>query len=502
MLALSWNIRGLGRPEKRSCVRKLVALHKPSILFLQETKLSCYDSKIYNSIGGAWLNRGLGVEADRAVGGLLTLWNDELFLAKACIKNSRCIVIAGELVKLAKEVAFCNVHTHNSENERVELWDFIVWAQPSFSMPWCMGGDFNTVLCDTERKGGASNSASMRNFRSFLLQAKVVDIPIHGCAFTWTNNRELASWARLDRFLISPWILSWFPKLMQKGLPKSVSDHNAITIGEPKKDWGPCPFRLYDNWMEDSNLTSCVREGWKKHKPKGSFGFILSSKIRISKEIIKRAVKDSNKEIEKKASTDGWSESMRKERVNVLSDLWKGIRKEEQSWRKKLRVKWLKEDDTIIFLKPRLDYLCNARRILRCFEIAAGLRINFHKSCLVKVGKSGATNTNWAKVFKCKEATFPITYLGLPLGARPSSKAFWNPILNRIQKRLAPWKRNFLNKGGRLVLIKAVLASIPSYYMSVFKVPIGVANDIEKIQRSFFWGDGVAKRKLHAVNWN
>ncbi|KAK3219242.1 hypothetical protein Dsin_013212 [Dipteronia sinensis] len=38
--------------------------------------------------------------------------------------------------------------------------------------------------------------------------------------------------------------------------------------------------------------------------------------------------------------------------------------------------------------------------------------------------------------------------------------------------------------------------------MSVFKALVGVANEIEKMQRSFFWGDGAVKRKLHAVDWN
>ena len=34
-------------------------------------------------------------------------------------------------------------------------------------------------------------------------------------------------------------------------------------------------------------------------------------------------------------------------------------------------------DDTILFLQPKEEYLMNARRILRCFELASGLRINF-----------------------------------------------------------------------------------------------------------------------------
>ncbi|KAK2651969.1 hypothetical protein Ddye_011825 [Dipteronia dyeriana] len=67
---------------------------------------------------------------------------------------------------------------------------------------------------------------------------------------------------------------------------------------------------------------------------------------------------------------------------------------------------------------------------------------------------------------------------------------------------LAPWKRRVLSKGGRLVLIKAVILSIPTYYLSVFKISVGIANRIERIQRSFLWGDGVIKRKLHAVGWS
>ncbi|KAK3213079.1 hypothetical protein Dsin_017785 [Dipteronia sinensis] len=109
---------------------------------------------------------------------------------------------------------------------------------------------------------------------------------------------------------------------------------------------------------------------------------------------------------------------------------------------------------------------------------------------MVKVGKKLAEEEDWGRVFKCKKATLPISYLGLPIGARPHSKAFWNTLVLRMGSRLAPWKKKFLDKGGRLVLIKSVLSSISTYYMSFFKV-----------SRSFFWGDGVEKRKVHAVDW-
>ncbi|KAK3198663.1 hypothetical protein Dsin_022078 [Dipteronia sinensis] len=128
-------------------------------------------------------------------------------------------------------------------------------------------------------------------------------------------------------------------------------------------------------------------------------------------------------------------------------------------------------DYTMLFIQPRMDYLRNVKRILRFFEVASSLCINFHKSCVVKIGKGGEGTVNWAAILKCAKASLPVSYLGLPLRGRPCSTLFWAELVQRIGNRLAPWKRMFLNKGGRLVLIKAIMSSIPNYYMSVIKMP-------------------------------
>ncbi|KAK3189698.1 hypothetical protein Dsin_029259 [Dipteronia sinensis] len=101
-------------------------------------------------------------------------------------------------------------------------------------MPWILGGDFYTVLDSSERKGGGGNVTSMRNFGSFISKMKVINIPLRGISFTWTNHRERASWAKLDRFLISPLLISWMPNIVQVGLSGTISDHNVVMIGEKK----------------------------------------------------------------------------------------------------------------------------------------------------------------------------------------------------------------------------------------------------------------------------
>ncbi|KAK2663407.1 hypothetical protein Ddye_001981 [Dipteronia dyeriana] len=143
---MSWNIRGLGRQEKRRAVKNLVAKHNPSLFFLQETKLMHVDDKIIRSLGWNVLSKSMSVDSDGATGGLISLWSDDSFEIKACISNQRCIILVGELVKLNKEVVFCNVYAPSWDSEKAKLWDFIISAQKTLDMPWCIGGDFNSVL--------------------------------------------------------------------------------------------------------------------------------------------------------------------------------------------------------------------------------------------------------------------------------------------------------------------------------------------------------------------
>jgi hypothetical protein len=65
---------------------------------------------------------------------------------------------------------------------------------------------------------------------------------------------------------------------------------------------------------------------------------------------------------------------------------------------------------------------------------------------------------------------------------------------------VAGWKWMYLSKGGRLTLIKSTLSNIPTYYLSLFQIPMRVAKRIEKLQRDFLWGGVGDEFKFHLVN--
>jgi hypothetical protein len=53
---------------------------------------------------------------------------------------------------------------------------------------------------------------------------------------------------------------------------------------------------------------------------------------------------------------------------------------------------------------------------------------------------------------------------------------------------------------GSITLIKSTLSNVPTYYLSLFPIPVGVANRIEKLQWEFLWGGIGDKFKFHLVN--
>ena len=138
-------------------------------------------------------------------------------------------------------------------------------------------------------------------------------------------------------------------------------------------------------------------------------------------------------------------------------------------------------DDTLIFCDAEPSQITNLRAILARFEVSR-LHINLGKSELVPVG--GVHNLeDLVGLLGCGQSSLPLKYLGLPLGAKFKDLSVWNPILERMERRLAGWKRMYLSKGGKVTLIKSSLSSLPTYFLSLLPLPGKVAKHMEKLQR-------------------
>jgi len=93
-------------------------------------------------------------------------------------------------------------------------------------------------------------------------------------------------------------------------------------------------------------------------------------------------------------------------------------------------------------------------------------------------------------------------YLGANISPGRTVRGKFNNIFNKIQNRLSGWKQQCLSFAGRLTLSKSVLSFTPYYHMQYAKLPKTFYDEMEKIQRSFLWGETNQSHRPHLVGWD
>lgn len=90
-------------------------------------------------------------------------------------------------------------------------------------------------------------------------------------------------------------------------------------------------------------------------------------------------------------------------------------------------------------------------------------------------------------ILNCTRDCFSLTYLGVPFSGRRPRWQDWLNLFLKVSSKLTSLKANYLSPASRLTLINSVISSIPTYGMIEFKLPVWVANEIDKIHRDFLW---------------
>ena len=80
-----------------------------------------------------------------------------------------------------------------------------------------------------------------------------------------------------------------------------------------------------------------------------------------------------------------------------------------------------------------------------------------------------------------------LKYLGFQLKPNAYSFQDWTWLYKKINNRVSMWTNIFFSRGEHLVLLKAVLQSIPVYSASTYYIPKGILTRIRKKCLSFLW---------------
>lgn len=127
--------------------------------------------------------------------------------------------------------------------------------------------------------------------------------------------------------------------------------------------------------------------------------------------------------------------------------------------------------------------------VMQEFCNISGQKVNTHKSKLyVSKNTSLTLAGDLEKKFDIPLSDNLIIYLGMPPVHGIKTRNLYDFIVNKVKKKLSHWKKRTISRATRNILIQSVTSAIPAYAMQTTNLPVCIFEDLEKLNRKFFWG--------------
>ncbi|XP_024198292.1 uncharacterized protein LOC112201619 [Rosa chinensis] len=355
MKVLAWNCRGINNLAAVQSLKRLIQQHRPSIIFISETKVD--DWEYLNS-----LRLQLGFLNCEAVftgrsGGVALLWADGLDILFRSKSSSHVDVevrafdgsgIAWRLTGLYGQPVTANRHL---------TWTLLQDLGAESSLLWVVIGDMNELLHASEKEGGVvRREGQMQPFRDVLNHCDLVDLRFHGAPYTWRGPNMRS---RLDRAVATSSWSDIFPTARVSHLPPIHGDHVPILLAINSvvpQVWrkGFRRFRFESFWVQHQDCQNVISEGWVK-QVMGQPMYQVSRRImhtRISLSNWQRSVFGCrSREIDQLRtrlqviSESPLTEVNQSESVSLYSKLDGLLEEENTYWKQRSKVAWLVEGD-------------------------------------------------------------------------------------------------------------------------------------------------------------
>jgi hypothetical protein len=157
----------------------------------------------------------------------------------------------------------------------------------------------------------------------------------------------------------------------------------------------------------------------------------------------------------------------------------------------------------MLFFKANAAQATVVKNVLNTYAEATGQLMNPGK-CSILFAESCPANLvqEVKQILDVSQEVFDPKYLGLPVPDGRMRKGQFESLQESLSNRLIDWAERYMASGAKEVLIKAVAQAIPTYVMSVFKLPASVCDELTKLVRQYWWGVENGKRKMAWLAWD
>ncbi|KAI3749679.1 hypothetical protein L2E82_20295 [Cichorium intybus] len=209
-----------------------------------------------------------GVNANGRSGGLMSIWNKDIFKKTEVIKGQNYLIVIGEWKNIDGKTIFVNIYGPQSPSDKRALWskilEFInkIDVLPLFtiSYPW----------------------------RVFMISIwEVLNSP--------TCRVLGAKLSKLDRFLVCSRFLSFFPSTVVTTNPRELSDHCPVSLTSCADDFDAPYFKFFNSWLLKDGIDDVVTDACSKFRGYDPPDKYLAAKLKFIKQCIRKWRADAHK---------------------------------------------------------------------------------------------------------------------------------------------------------------------------------------------------------------
>jgi hypothetical protein len=144
---------------------------------------------------------------------------------------------------------------------------------------WLLIGDFNFIRSEENRNKPGGDVNDMFLFNEIIGHLGLLELPLKGRKFTWSNMQSQPLLEQLDWFFTSAEWISSFPNTTVMPLANTASDHVPCVINIDTVIPKASIFRFENFWVDQPGFMDCVKQAWEVDSIKIYSSAIIASKF-------------------------------------------------------------------------------------------------------------------------------------------------------------------------------------------------------------------------------
>ncbi|XP_071687207.1 uncharacterized protein [Rutidosis leptorrhynchoides] len=265
------------------------------------------------------------------------------------------------------------------------MWDSLNSILNISGVSWVICGDFNEVRNSSERLNCQFIENRAKMFNEFINQNMLVDIPMGGRKFTRVSD-DGVKMRKLDRFLVLGDFLNLWSGLKVIALDRLKSDHCPIMLSDGEVNFGPKPFKVFDDWFHVEDVDQVIAESWSAPLEGNRKDCVFRNKLKRLKEALKiwSQTHFGNLDVEiENAKREATNLELKAESGSLDSVEYENWMKSRKLWldKEKIKCRMLKQ-------KARVRWMIEGDENSKYFHNS--LRRNYNKTNIRGVSVNGA----------------------------------------------------------------------------------------------------------------